>query len=191
MLFFGGVPQEQLDPGWLCSLQVMMETSFVVSLPHVRGAPHISLRRCWTILRWIDANYREHGPRLFSVDYDTMREIEGWESRARTELFEPILAMFRLCLSNSGPDDTCAEASQKLNELTARHEERLSSRDWLVGSEMSAADIAGAPLIWYGMVDDAYAQKYPFATFFQKHLELGEGRERTRAWVERVMAFDR
>jgi len=144
-----------------------------------------------SILRWIDANYREEGPRLFSADYASMGEIERWESHARTELFGPILAMFRLCMSNAGPDESCAEASRALNELTLCHEERLSSQDWLVGDAMSAADISAAPLICYAMVDDAFARKYPIAPFFQQHLKLGEGRERTRAWVERVMAYDR
>ena len=37
---------------------------------------------------------------------------------------------------------------------------------------------------------DENAGGHPIAAFFQKSLHLGEGREKTRAWVRRVLAHD-
>ena len=62
---------------------------------------------------------------------------------------------------------------------------------WLVGNQMTAADVTVAPFVSLGMVPAEAAQGSPIAEFFQKNLQLGDGREKTRAWVEKVMAFNR
>jgi hypothetical protein len=40
-------------------------------------------------------------------------------------------------------------------------------------------------------VPEAVAGTHPIAQHFHDHLHLGANRERTRAWVARVMAHDR
>ena len=55
---------------------------------------------------------------------------------------------------------------------------------------MTGADICCACLVSVAMVDEAYAASSPVFAFFREHLKLGEGRDKTRAWVERVMAWD-
>ena len=142
------------------------------------------------ILRWIDANWRQ-GPRLFSEDIDTMVEIEAQERFARNELVGPVVTVFNLFRSEKEDPERCAEASHELNELTARYEDRLASHDWLVGDSMTAADIVAVPIVNFGMVGEAAAASSPIVDYFRRNLDLGEGRNKTRAWVERVMAYDR
>ena len=40
------------------------------------------------------------------------------------------------------------------------------------------------------MLPKAAAQSSPIGAFFVEHFDLGEDRDRTRAWVKRVMAHD-
>jgi len=80
-------------------------------------------------------------------------------------------------------------ASRLLNDLTGRIEQRLDSNRFLFGDRMTAADITAVPYVYYGM-QTAEQATGPLAQFFREHLELGDGRQRTREWVERVLAFD-
>ena len=76
-----------------------------------------------------------------------------------------------------------AEASQKV-------EDALGGGEWLVGGRPTAADLCCAPLLLYGALPDDFAPGWNVVEFFRAHLALGAGRERTRAWLERVMAFE-
>ncbi len=140
------------------------------------------------ILRYLDANVRRDPP-LFSSDYDTMHEIEEWEHLSRTLLGEPVDLIFEEYFAEEKDSSAGERASRMLRDATARFEERLSGREWLVGDAMTAADVSTAPFIHYGMVPPAAAD--PIARFFAGHLKLGGGRDRTRAWVTRVMSYDR
>lgn len=146
------------------------------------------------ILRYIDANFREGAP-LFHADRDRMKEIESWETSFRTAGVEPISVVFRQFFSETPDRSACAAASRKLNTFTAAVEDRLQQHDYLVGDRLSAADIIGAAMVSMGMVNEERVSKDPkFAKaleFFRQHLSLGEGRDKTRAWVERILVFDR
>jgi glutathione S-transferase len=142
------------------------------------------------ILRYLEANFRDTPP-LFSTDAQTMRAIERWEALARTELAQPVSICFGQFFASERDPAESERASKMLGELSGRIEEALANGPWLVGEQMSAADVAAAPAVFYGMVPDAAAAASPIAQFFREHLKLGEGRERTREWVGRVMAHDR
>jgi glutathione S-transferase len=142
------------------------------------------------ILRYLEANFRSTPP-LFAADRETMKAIETWEDRLRGELGEPIRLGFSQVLSRE-PDFAVMElASRRLSELTAPIEALLARQPWLVGERLTAADVAVAPCIYYGAMTTAPAEYGPIGQFFHAHLHLGDGRPRTRDWVNRVMGYDR
>ncbi len=141
------------------------------------------------ILRYLDANAGQ-GPRLYSADRAAMQAIERWEHYARTDLAAPVGITFDQLFAERRDAEAQERASRLLHLATARIEERLAEGDWLVGDALTAADVCCAPLVYYGMVPrDAFGGSH-VVEFFHEHLHLGEGRERTRAWCERVLAFD-
>jgi glutathione S-transferase len=142
------------------------------------------------ILRYLDANFRATKP-LFSSDYETMRAIERWERLGRNELSEPIGIAFRQLMSGTPVPAELARASALLNEHTGQLEARLREGDWLVGNAMTAADVVVAPAVHYGVEPQHDVSGSPMLKFFADNLKLGAGRDKTRAWVRRVMAWDK
>ncbi|QDU66379.1 glutathione S-transferase family protein [Engelhardtia mirabilis] len=142
------------------------------------------------ILRYIDANFPEQGPRLFSPDRDGMRAIEEWERRSG-EMVSAVGALLGLFLAGTSDAETSAAASKATHERTADLEARLAESPWLVGDAVTAADLTCAPVLYYAAVPEAAAAGSPLHAYFREHLRLGEGRENTRAWIDRCMAFDR
>ena len=93
---------------------------------------------------------------------------------------------------SGNPDlEACRRASEKLHEASAMIEERLQDSDWLVDDRMTAADVTAAPIVFVGMLPPEIGHTGPIAQFFVDNFELGDGRERTRAWAMRVLAYDR
>jgi len=74
--------------------------------------------------------------------------------------------------------------------VTAKVEDQLSSTAFLMGDSLTAADLACAPIINLGMLSEAFAASNPIAAAFHKNFHLGDGREKTRAWVTKLMAYD-
>ncbi len=142
------------------------------------------------ILRYLDANFRATKP-LFSSDYDTMRAIERYERLGRNELSEPIGIAFRQLMSGTPVPAELARASALLNEHTGPIEARLREGDWLVGNAMTAADVVAAPAVHYGVEPQHDVSTSPMLKFFADNLKLGPGRDKTRSWVRRVMAWDK
>jgi len=92
-----------------------------------------------------------------------------------------------------GPDadaDVVARANQLLNERTGALEDKLSTGDFLVGNHLTAGDIACASPLYLADLTEEMGKAHPIAGFFQANLGLGEGREKTRAWVRKLMAYD-
>ena len=148
----------------------------------------------FAIMRYLDANHRDQGPRLYSSDRDTIRTIEDWEVYARSSLGEVIGMIFGQAFAPATDPAVIERANVLLNERVARVEEALSSSDYLCGDAPNAADLTAAPFLLYGTLDpgDYSAEAEGFASiqaFFANHLKLGEA-PRTRAWIARVMELD-
>jgi glutathione S-transferase len=141
------------------------------------------------IFRYLEANF-PHTPPIFSEDFQAFGEIEGWELFARTQLGEPVGMFFGEVFAPQANPDVIAKGNQLLNERTGALEDKLSTGEFLVGDYLTAADISCASLLYLGDMTDAQAQSNPMAGFFHKNFKLGEGREKTRAWVRRVMSYD-
>lgn len=127
------------------------------------------------ILRYLDANFPDT-PRLFAGSRERIWEIEEWEGFARHELAAGMKMMLPLRLAGEEDTEVAAHAQELFEEATAKLEERLAEGEWLMGDEITAADITAAPVVFR-------TEKAGFAT-------LPAGRDRTRAWMDRVMAFD-
>ncbi|MDH3283821.1 MAG: glutathione S-transferase family protein [Acidobacteriota bacterium] len=141
------------------------------------------------ILRYLEANFPD-SPRIFRDGYEEHGEIERWEMYARMQIGEAIGMLFGQALAKSADAGIVAKANEMLNERTAAFEDRLSSRNFLVGDHLTAADIACAAPLYLADMTAEKAEFSPIARFFFQNLRLGAQRERTRAWTRRVLAFD-
>jgi maleylacetoacetate isomerase len=141
------------------------------------------------ILRYLDANFRD-SIRLYDPDYDRMKRIEEWERWAGDVLSRPVAMVFGQFFTEKKDEAVFEQADALLASASSRLEEALAATDHLLGKEPTAADCQTAPWALYGMIDEAQAATNPIATFFREKLHLPEGRDQTRAWVERMMAFD-
>jgi glutathione S-transferase len=144
------------------------------------------------ILRYLDTNFRDT-PSLFAADRPTMMALEQEENYARDKIAEPVGMVFRQMLAEGGPDmSVCRQASRLMNEVTATYEERLQNGDFLMGDHMTVVDVTAAPFVSYAMVPpEAGGPDNPMMQFFIDNFGLGEGRDKTREWAQRVMAYDR
>jgi glutathione S-transferase len=141
------------------------------------------------ILRYLDANFPQT-PTLFSADYQTMGKIEELELWARTDLGQPIGMIFGQVFAPEQDPEVGVRASGMLNDLTARVEESLESNAFLLGPTPTGADLAVASLLNLSALSEKAAAKNPIASVFRKMLQLGPGRDRTRAWVAKLLEYD-
>ncbi len=141
------------------------------------------------ILRYLDSNFRQT-PQLFSCDQQELNEIEAWELFAQTETGQGIGAVFGQIMSGAPDANACEQASSQLNDVTARIEAALDGHEFLMGDRITAADIVCAPSIILSMLPEGAVDIGPIQAAFRQLLHLGEGRDRTRAWAQRVMMHD-
>ncbi len=141
------------------------------------------------ILRYLEANFPE-APPIFTDDYQAFAEIEQWEIFARTQLGEPMGMLFGQAFAPETDSEVIAKANRLINNRTGALEDKLSTGEFLVGDHLTAADIACASLLHLADLTEESARSHPVTGFFHAHVKLGEGREKTRAWVRRVMAYD-
>ncbi len=141
------------------------------------------------ILRYLEANFPE-APPIFTDDYQAFGEIEQWEMFSRTHLAEPIGMIFGQAFAPEPDTEVIAKANRWPNDRTGALEDKLSTGEFLVGDHLTAADIACAAPLYLADLTEENARSHPVTGFFHAHVKLGEGRERTRAWVRRVMAYD-
>ncbi len=144
------------------------------------------------ILRYLDNNFRDT-PSLFATDRQAMMALEREENYARDKISEPAGMVFGQATAEGDPDAAvCEQASQMIHEATATYEERLQNQEFLMGDHLTVVDVTAAPLVSYAMVPaEAGGQGNPLVQFFIDNFSLGEGRDKTREWVGRVMAYDR
>ena len=141
------------------------------------------------ILRYLEANFPDTPP-IFVNEYAVHGEIEQWELFARTQIGEPIGMIFGQAFASESDAEVIARANQLLADRTGTLEDKLSSGEFLVGDHLTAADIACVAPLYLADLTKESAGSHPVAGFFHAHLKLGQDREKTRAWVRRVMAYD-
>lgn len=142
------------------------------------------------ILRYLEANFPKTRP-LFSTHYDTMRAIEEMEMYARTEIGKPISMMYKQAMAPAKDPAMIAKANALLHEVTERVEKRLAEGQWLVGDSMTAADLTAAASLSRTTLTPQRAGTHAISLFFLEHIKLGEGRDRTREFIDRAIAWDR
>jgi len=142
-----------------------------------------------SIIRYLEANFRDT-PRLFRDDFQEHGDIEQWEFFAKTQLGEPIGTLFGQAFAPEADTAEIARAAAQLNERLGPLEDKLSTADFLVADHLTMADIAVASPLYLTDMTEENAKRHPLAEFFHKNLTLTDGREKTRAWIRRVMAYD-
>jgi len=141
------------------------------------------------ILRYLEANFPDT-PKILFTDRPTMLEACQLEKWILNNTYNLAGMVFNDFMSGDPDPAVGEEASRLLHEQTADFESRLEGQDFLMGDSMSFVDMTAAPLVGYGMVPAEVASTNPVAQHFHDHLSLGADRDRTRAWVARVMAHD-
>ncbi|MCB0339554.1 MAG: hypothetical protein KDD53_08120, partial [Bdellovibrionales bacterium] len=121
---------------------------------------------------------------------DTMKEIERWEMLGKTTIGEPLNLFFRAVLTKQLTEEIGVKASAMFHERTQQLEDHLTKQEWLVGNSMTAADVTIASTVFYSMLAPEYIALAPLLQPFGEMLNLGEGRDKTRSWVSRVIALD-
>jgi len=142
------------------------------------------------ILRYLDANF--DGPALFTTDRDTHKAIEMWENYHRFGIGPFLGRAFGLFFSGQEDAAEVAAINAGLHEATKKIEDALAEdggKDWLVSDHMTAADITIASFVGFACYTDEQAAMTPLWKWMQERFDLGEGRERTRAHTQRVLAF--
>lgn len=141
------------------------------------------------IMRYLEANFPDTPP-LFRQEFAEFGEVEQWELFARTQIGEPIGMVFGQAFAPESDPQVVERAKGMLAERTGVLEERLSKQDYLVGDHLTAADIACAALLYLVDLTEANAATHPALEFFARHMQLPAGREKTRGWIRRVVAYD-
>ncbi len=100
------------------------------------------------ILRYLDANYRDT-PKLYGHSHSEQWEIEDWERFGRGPLAEPMMSLVHARVRGEGVTPALEESAvTDFGEALRKLEGRLDGRQWLVGDEMTAADITCAAVIY-------------------------------------------
>lgn len=141
------------------------------------------------ILRYLEANVARE-PRLFAAEREDIKAIEAWEQRSRGEFAAPVGLVFNLFFAGRPDPGRVEEANDLFEDRAEDLEQALEGRTFLVAERLSAADCAIAPLMWYGCLSAADAERLggPIPAFFREHLRLPERFERTHAYVRRVVS---
>lgn len=190
-LNYKGIPFETVEVDFADEERAgVVEVSGQPLTPVIKHGDTVVYDSC-AILRYLDTNFRDT-PSLFATDRPTMMALEQEENYARNTIAEPVGMVFHQALADDAPDlSLCAQASQMLQEATAPYEDRLQTQDFLMGDHLTVVDVTAAPWVSYAMVPpEAGGQDNPLAQFFIDNLELGGGRDKTREWVGRVMAYN-
>jgi glutathione S-transferase len=151
----------------------------------------VVMRDSAAILHYLEANYRE-GPSLTPTDRDELRNAERIVTVVNSEIL-PI--QWSLLSEIQKPEEERdpargAEARRAAVAALSRLEERLATREWLVGDTMSLYDvILGANLLPLRAPAE-FVEQSPMWGYFTENLRIEEERPHVSAWVGRVVAHD-
>ncbi len=128
------------------------------------------------IMRYLDIAFRDT-PKLFGHSRLGQWEIEDWELFAKHRMAGPMMRIVHVKIAGGAPDaatkQACADDfASALSELA----QQIGDRDWVVGEELTAADIHAATIL----------HRVQVAQMFEMPPQARE----LDAWRERVMAYD-
>jgi glutathione S-transferase len=137
------------------------------------------------IVRYVDANVA--GPRLFSTDPGEMQAIEGWETRSKAELFQPLLKAMREVRSGSMNAENIEAGRREYHAAAGRVQDAIrAGGGHLVGGRLTAADLFTAAYVAYGYVIPAQAEGFPSLGWAMQALAFGPELADLRAWYENI-----
>jgi glutathione S-transferase len=147
------------------------------------------------ILRYLDANLAGD-KRLYSADREEIWHIEQWEMKTRGGGFgEPIGIAFTQAFAEVKDPAEAQRAQELFAERCKTVEDALGDDETLCCGRLTAADLCVVPLLAYGQLPDGFIEKSGPAAdlcrFISDMLTIPDDCPKTRAYVERVMAFDR
>lgn len=190
-LGFLGVEFEAVDADFMDRASVVAASGQPLTPAIVDG--DVRLFDSSAILRYLDAN---HGGerRLFGTNAETVRAIEEWERRTRGGGFgAPVGTLFREFFSPEKDEAAQSAAAREFGEQCREIEAALGAADYLVDGRLTAADCCIAPILVFGAPTETFRERAggEIGDFIMERLQVPEDCPRTRAYVERVMAFDR
>ena len=106
-----------------------------------------------------------------------MRDIEDWEFFGRVELHAPLMIMVKQRSQGISDEAETARAAALFADALRTIEARLSDREWLSHTRMTAADVTCGAVVHRVREMGAF--------------DLPEDCPATYAWTDRVMAYDR
>lgn len=147
------------------------------------------------ILRYLDANLAGD-KRLFADNREDLRAIEGWEQKTRGGNFgEPIGIAFAQCFAEKKDPAEAKRAQLIFSERCHVIEDALGDKQTLVCGRITAADLCVVPLLAYGDLPSGFIEKsgpaIEMIRFIGSMFTIPKDCPNTRAYVKRVMAFDR
>ena len=141
------------------------------------------------ILRFLDERHPE-AP-LFPADPSRRAEVElflDWFAR----VWKPAANALETVLERASPDP--GEVERLGAELQGRldvFESLLAGREYLMGDEPGAADLAAFPFVKYASIDPDPADDELFHRMLAAHQRVGDSHPRLVAWIERIDSLPR
>ena len=150
----------------------------------------VAMRDSAAILHYLEANYRE--PSLTPATRDEIRSAERIVG-----VLAPQIAHIRGGLDAEIPKpegerdpEAARRARDAIVAATERLEERLASRDWLVGERMSMYDVILASDLIPTRAPAEFVAQSPLWRYLDANLRIELERPRVAEWVGRVIAYD-
>ena len=141
------------------------------------------------ILRFLDE--RHPGSPLFPADPARRAEVEvflDWFSG----IWKPVANELEAVLERPSPDPAEVERlGGEMQERLGVFEALLAGREYLMGDEPGAADLAAFPFVKYASIEPDPADDELFHRMLADHQRPGESHPRLVAWIERIDALPR
>jgi maleylacetoacetate isomerase len=141
------------------------------------------------ILRFLDD--RHPGTPLFPADPARRAEVEvflDWFGG----IWKPAANELEAVLEQASPDPAEVERlGGEIQDWLGVFEALLDGREYLMGGEPGAADLAAFPFVKYASIEPDPADDEPFHRMLADHQRPGESHPRLVAWIERLDALPR
>lgn len=188
-----GIPYEKIAILPMERAQVVEATGQPLC-PAIRHGD-VRLHDSSAILRYLDANLAGD-KRLYAESRDEIKAIEQWEMKTRGGGFgEPVGIAFAQCFAEHKDPSELQRAQSLFVERCKQVEEALGDRETLCCDRLTAADFCVVPLLIYGNLSASFIERSGPAIDLIRALgdmlTIPDDCPKTRAYVERVMAYDR